>query len=405
MKIGFGWPAGPLRLDRSVEGPPAEEGTPATRRRAQLVAAALILLSVSLTFLMQYRYPIVPYLAVSVVVASFWRFRTGVLCLTASVGVLTLTALSEPRSSWPDGLREPLAFALLGVVFVGTRGVLEELERHRRREQQLIVELSEAVEQLRQSHRDLEAANEQLLRSERLAALGQFSATIAHELRNPLNVIKLAAHYVRTHVPDPDERLQRNLSHLNQYVDRAGDIINDLLTFSRLPAPVLGRRDVNEIVHAVVRALPVLERVTVDLSLAPELPPVMADARQIEQAVGNLAQNALQAMPEGGRLTLGTRRVRDQVEITVRDTGPGVPEELRARIFEPFYSTKASGTGLGLPLVREITAAHGGQCSLESAPGEGSCFVLSLPLVTGVLPAELTGMDRIDRMQSCEANS
>jgi signal transduction histidine kinase len=143
----------------------------------------------------------------------------------------------------------------------------------------------------------------------------------------------------------------------------------------------------------------------VDLSLAPELPPVMADARQIEQAVGNLAQNALQAMPEGGRLTLGTRRVRDQVEITVRDTGPGVPEELRARIFEPFYSTKASGTGLGLPLVREITAAHGGQCSLESAPGEGSCFVLSLPLVTGVLPAELTGMDRIDRMQSCEANS
>src|SRR5262249_51745588 len=113
---------------------------------------------------------------------------------------------------------------------------------------------------------------------------------------------------------------------------------------------------------------------------------VMADDRQIEQAVINLGMNALQAMPERGRLTIGARRHGKQVEITVRDTGPGIPEALRARIFEPFFSTKAGGTGLGLPLVHEIAVAHGGRISVESAPGEGACFTLALPLAEPPVP-------------------
>jgi signal transduction histidine kinase len=228
--------------------------------------------------------------------------------------------------------------------------------------------------------RELREASEQLLRSERLAALGQFSATMAHELRNPLNVVKLSVHYVTSHLRQPDEKLQRHLAHMNEYVDRACAIINDLLAFSRLPPPQLQPAPLNELVREVVLALTIPERVAVEWALASDLPPVPVDARQIEQAVGNLGMNALQAMPEGGRLIVSTRRVGECVEIGVRDTGPGVPEGLEEKVMEPFFSTKVTGTGLGLPLVREIAAAHGGRFTLQNLPGEGACFSLMLPI-------------------------
>jgi signal transduction histidine kinase len=228
--------------------------------------------------------------------------------------------------------------------------------------------------------RELQEAQEQILRSARLAALGQFSATMAHELRNPLNVVKLSVHYVTTNVPQPDERLQRNLSHMNRSVDRACAIIDDLLAFSRLPPPQLSPAPINDVVREAVGLLSFPELVVVEWSLAPDLPPIPMDHHQIEQAVGNLAQNALQAMPEGGRLSIGTRIEGGRLEITVSDTGPGIPEELQARVFEPFFSTKATGTGLGLPLVREIALAHGGDLHLRSSPAGGACFTLSLPV-------------------------
>ena len=139
-------------------------------------------------------------------------------------------------------------------------------------------------------------------------------------------------------------------------MDRACDIIDDLLAFSRLPAPRPAPTAVNEVVTAATAALTLPELVIVEWSLAPDLPLLMADARQVEQAVCNLGLNALQAMPEGGCLRISTRQEAERVIITLRDTGPGIPEELQERVFEPFFSTRVSGTGLGLPLVREIAS-------------------------------------------------
>src|SRR5262249_13811243 len=151
-----------------------------------------------------------------------------------------------------------------------------------------------------------------------------------------------------SHLPAEDERLHRHLGHLSQAVNRACAIIDDLLAFSELPPPSLQIVAVNDLVSSAIKTLEVPGQVTVDWALAAELPPVLADLRQIERAIGNLGRNALQAMPEGGRLTIGTRQVEDRVEIILRDTGPGIPEELRERVAEPFFSTRVIGTGLGL---------------------------------------------------------
>jgi signal transduction histidine kinase len=225
--------------------------------------------------------------------------------------------------------------------------------------------------------RELQETQEQLLRSTRLAVLGQFSATMAHELRNPLNVVRLAAHYLTTHVP-ADEKIQRNLANLNQHLDRACDIITDLLAFSRFPPPRLQPTSINEVVRRAASLLPAMDRVSVELSLAPGCLECRADARQIEQVVNNLGLNALQAMSEGGRLAISTHACDDRVQIAVRDTGPGVPTDLRAHIWEPFFSTKATGTGLGLPLVREIAIAHGGRV-WHSSDGKETVFTVEIP--------------------------
>jgi signal transduction histidine kinase len=119
---------------------------------------------------------------------------------------------------------------------------------------------------------------------------------------------------------------------------------------------------------------------------------VIADARQIEQAVGNLGLNALQAMPEGGCLQISTRLEGEQVAISVRDTGPGIPAEQQERVFEPFFSTKVSGTGLGLPLVREIALAHGGDLRLHSPSGQGACFTLMLPLAAAMRRTDIVSL-------------
>jgi signal transduction histidine kinase len=398
--IRMRWQHRPLHPPSPTIDPGSPDlGPTAPRRRQRLVIGALILLAAWLASHIYYRFWVMPYLLIAILVTSLWQVRAGALCLLVALGSLSIEVLSEHPRPWADGFEDMERLIAWGLLAMGARAVLDGIVRQRVTQRRLIGELSRMVEQLRESerqqalavealaerNRELQEAQEQLLRSERLAALGQFSATMAHELRNPLNVVKLSAHYVTTHLPQPDEKLHRNLAHLNQYVDRACEIINDLLTFSSLPPPQLRLIPVNEVVREAILALPIPDGVTVEWSLAPDLPPVWADARQIEQAIGNLGQNALQAMTEGGRLAVGTRWEGDRIEIRVEDTGPGVPPEMQEKVFEPFFSTKVTGTGLGLPLVREITLAHGGRFSLESAPGEGACFLLSLPL--GEAPA------------------
>jgi GAF domain-containing protein len=237
-------------------------------------------------------------------------------------------------------------------------------------------------ERLRSSYAALERAQRQLLEGERLAALGELSAIVAHEVRNPLGVIFNSLGPLRRMLkPAGDARLLFNI--VEEEADRLNRIVGDLLDFARPSTPELRPEDLGRVVEdAVTAALGQPDGAHVDLvtDLAPDLPPVTMDSRQIRQAVLNVAVNAVQAMPRGGRIALRTRRERGTALVEIEDTGGGIPEEVRQRIFEPFFTTKASGTGLGLAVVKRIVEGHGGTIAVHAAARGGTVFSLRLPL-------------------------
>lgn len=232
---------------------------------------------------------------------------------------------------------------------------------------------------LRASHRALARAQKELVEKERLAVLGELSAVVAHEVRNPLGVIFNSISSLRRLV-----RLEGDAKTLFEIVEeeanRLDRIVNDLLEFARPHPANPSWVDVGALVSSALSTYPRPESIALELVVEEDLPEVHADERLVRQALLNLVQNAIHAMPKGGSLRVETRRAeRDgkrYVQIAVTDHGPGIPEEIRNKIFEPFFTTKATGSGLGLALVKRIVEAHGGRVLLRTALGEGSTFIL-----------------------------
>ncbi len=262
----------------------------------------------------------------------------------------------------------------------------------------LVQEFNAMAASLRQRERQLLEQRELLLRSERLAAIGRVSAQVTHEIRNPLSSIGLNAELLGDELDaasfeDPKKRQEAIglLSAMAKEIDRLTEISEQYLAFARPPRQGQDKIDLNELVENLLAFLqPELQQagVTVQLDLVPNLPAVVGDEGQLRQALRNLIRNAREAMaPKGGKLTVRTRFSPDAadpkpggpVSVEVTDEGPGVPPEALANLFDPFYSTKEQGTGLGLALTQQIAADHGGTLSCESPPGQGATFRLSLP--------------------------
>jgi signal transduction histidine kinase len=226
---------------------------------------------------------------------------------------------------------------------------------------------------------------ETLVRTERLALMGRLAAGIAHEVRNPLEAIKGA-----TQVIAANDAAQETISKFTRIIrDEVAELnrfLEGFLDFAR-PAPLdlepVAVNDVAEEVLGLVGPLLEKQRVRAARAFAERLPSVNADGRQIKQVVVNLCLNAVQAMPDGGVLTVATREApaggRRGVELLVSDTGPGVKAALREQIFEPFITTKAGGTGLGLAVSLGIIERHGGSISVEGEEGKGATFSVWLP--------------------------
>jgi|GEM_PF-1122800 len=239
--------------------------------------------------------------------------------------------------------------------------------------------------------RAVEERERELVRTERLAAVGKMAAMITHEVRNPLSSIALNTELLEEELHHlPDEREDESLAlcrAITREIDRLTAITEEYLQFARLPKPKLQRLDINPIVRGLVefeRGQLVARGVSVDDDLAASLPPVKVDDAQLRQALLNLVRNAadeLEQTDSDGTINVSTRATPTHVEIRVADDGPGIPETLLSRVFDPFVSGKKGGTGLGLALTQQIMLEHGGSISVDSEPGKGATFLVSLPRV------------------------
>lgn len=234
----------------------------------------------------------------------------------------------------------------------------------------------------------LERANVQLVQSEKLSAVGELAASVAHEVKNPMvGVIGFAQ--LGRGVTDVGE-LHEYLRLIEQDALRANKILENLLEFSRPPEPTFEPLSVNEVVQSTLllcRHQLQLDGASVDLALADGLPPIRGSANQLRQVLLNLFLNAAQAMASSPvrRITVTTAAAGDVVEVRVADTGPGIAEAVQGQLFKPFVTTRprGKGTGLGLPVSKNIVEAHHGTLRAESAPGEGATFVIALPATAG----------------------
>jgi two-component system sensor histidine kinase HydH len=235
------------------------------------------------------------------------------------------------------------------------------------------------------SSRRLDVAQQELVKRERLAALGELAAVVAHEVRNPLAVVFNATASLRKAKLGGDDH-QRLLDIVQEEADRLRDIVSDLLEFARPRPPQMAPATLSEVVSAAIAAA--RDEVgaaedAVSLEVGGEVRPLVCDERLVRQAVINLVTNALQA--PGRRTAVRVRVERDHardeesVLIRVADDGEGVAEELRERVFTPFFSARPTGTGLGLAVVRSSVEAHGGDVALTTTPGGGATFTIRLP--------------------------
>lgn len=213
---------------------------------------------------------------------------------------------------------------------------------------------------------------------ERLATIGQVAGGIAHELRNPLNVIKTSVYFLRNAQRLTAEKLAVHLERIDRQATQADAVIGALNNFARLPVPEMVPVDVQLLVDEAVAAGTLPETITVDMQIPAALTKVLGDPTQLGIVLVNLVRNARDAMTDGGTMQIVAREMDGFVEIDVNDTGGGVPAENLARVMEPLFSTKARGIGLGLAISRAIVEKHQGELKVESVLGKGSTFTVRL---------------------------
>jgi two-component system NtrC family sensor kinase len=243
-------------------------------------------------------------------------------------------------------------------------------------------------QQVEERTADLRAAQEQLLRTEKLSSLGKLSASIAHEINNPLAGILTFAKLTIRKLGEGDldaegrEKVLKHLALVEREAYRCSVIVKNLLDFARERPMLMKPSDVNQAVDEIltlVDNLAHIQGVEIVRELSP-LPPVLGDFGQLRQAFMNIASNACEAMERGGRLTVRTRVVPGDhdVEVTFEDQGPGIPPERLRKIFDPFFTTKERGTGLGLSVVYGVVEKHGGKIEVDSEEGRGTRFTIRL---------------------------
>ena len=271
----------------------------------------------------------------------------------------------------------PWIILVIGAIVAALVTTVVEAQSRRRDYAAALVE--ERTASLRQAVADLEQAQAQLVRQEKLAAMGQLASTVGHELRNPLAVIMNVLYLLETLAgTDASEAMRRHLATAKRETSAATLIVSDLLDYAAGRAPMTAPVPLADLVAEALSVVPPPAGVEVVQQVEPGTA-INADRDQIRQVLLNLITNGYDSMPDGGVLDVSARSSGDSVRITVTDTGLGMDEETKAHIFTPFYTTKSRGIGLGLAVTKRVVEAHGGTISVQSTPSVGTSFTVTVP--------------------------
>ena len=291
----------------------------------------------------------------------------------------------------PDIIREPISLWVVisvNLIIVATllslahQEIVLMMKRLRQSKQAeanqqfVITQLQEEVEKQKQ---ELEATQERLIRQEKLALMGQLAGSIGHELRNPLGVIANSVYYLNLRLTDADEKTQEYLDMITVTVDEARRIITDLLSLLRTSPGKRQAVTISMLVAHVLERQNPPENVQLYTIFPENLPDWYIDGQQIKQVLINLLDNAYQSIEGKGEVHIYAEAQEGTVHLSIRDSGSGMPDEMIPRIFEPLFTTKADGVGLGLMICKNLVEVNGGTILVDSSEGEGSTFTVVLP--------------------------
>ena len=331
---------------------------------------------------------VILFLPVIVAAANFGLPGTAIVALAAcaeDLSFLLFIFWHNREAGFEQLIIEPnerleLALRILSLLVVSY--LTHQLAEAKREE---ALKYQRAAEQLAAANQSLKEAEAQVRRSERLAALGQLTAGLAHELRNPMGTMKTSADLLARNVEKENAIAREMAGYIQDEVDRTNSLITRFLDFARPQHLKLETGDLSALLDRAIERFDreksgAAANVSIYKNYAPDIPPLQFDAELMERVVSNLLMNAAQASRGPGVVTVKTRLLEDQAEIAFIDRGIGIDPKNVESIFNPFFTTKPDGVGLGLAVCAKIVDEHGGQIQVESEPGEGSVFRVFLPL-------------------------
>lgn len=282
-----------------------------------------------------------------------------------------------------DGSEFPVHLAV-SEISLGDRklfcGIVRDITDLKVAEKQL-AELNADLEQrVQERTAELHEAQSNLIKSEKLATLGQVAGGIAHEIRNPLNAVKTSAYYLLNAKQPPAEKVTEHLERIDRQVNMIDNVVTALSDVAKLPDAQLDSVDIERLLRSVVSSTSLPRNVKVEFEFEESLPACLVDENQVPIAFRNLIRNARDAMPAGGRLVVGARLDGEAIAAFVADDGVGIPAERLEKILEPLFTTKARGMGLGLAITRAVLVRNHCELIVESEVGQGSKFTIRIPL-------------------------
>jgi len=262
-----------------------------------------------------------------------------------------------------------------------------------------IIEAKDQLERLNRSlenrvearTRELKSAQEELIKKERLAAMGQMASVVSHEIRNPLAVINNSIYFIKTKtnaMPNPDPKIVKHISIIESEIRQANGIIDEILSFARTRELKLKVTHLHSYLEDLLMAYPFPSHIQLEKHYAGENFVVNIDQDEMNQVIRNLIKNAIEVMPESGKIIIRTESyAENMVRLDIEDTGPGIPKDVLDKLFTPFFTTKARGTGLGLAVVRKVIERHKGKVEISTEVGKGTCFKIYIPIYKENNPA------------------